>query len=52
MFQAYCASGAGFDSRLCSFDGSGLVMRHTFDGTGLIFCVRVYALGFGFIKLK
>jgi len=31
-----------------------VVIRHTFDGTGLIFCVRVYALGFGFgfIKLK
>jgi len=29
-----------------------VVMRHAFDGTGLIFCVRVYASGFGFIKLK
>jgi len=31
-----------------------VAMRHTFDGAGLIFCVRVYALGFGFgfIKLK
>jgi len=29
-----------------------VVMRRIFDGTGLIFCVRVYALGFGFIKLK
>ena len=36
MFQAQYASGAGFDSRLCSFDGSGLVMRDNFDGTGLI----------------
>jgi len=31
-----------------------VVMCHTFDGAGLIFFVRVYALGFGFgfIKLK
>jgi len=31
-----------------------VVMRHTFDGASLIFCGRVYALGFGFgfIKLK
>jgi len=30
-----------------------VVMRHTFDGTGLFFCVRAYALefGFGFITL-
>jgi len=30
----------------------GVVMRHTFDGTGLIFCVRVYVLVFGFTKLR
>jgi len=43
MFQAQSESGAGFDSRLCSYDGSGLVMRHNFDGTGLILlcsCLR------------
>jgi len=51
MFQAQYASGAGFDSRLCSFDGSGLVMRHTFDGAGLILLCSCFS-GFGFIKLK
>ena len=31
-----------------------LVVRYTFDGTDWVnsFVVRVYALGFGFIKLK
>jgi len=35
MFHVQYANGAGFDSRLYSF-GVAVVMRHTFDGTGLI----------------